>query len=231
MNGGTTPEAIAAVADSWWTFGTKQTLPSTKAAIVTHAADLYRRTLDGMAGLRREQVAKRIVEAETVVAAAPTAAKVRRNVKSVELLSRMQGTRAEVRDGIFYLTKNSRIATPDFFKPPIAFRFVVFTEGTDFRIAYAADQIIFNWADNTSELRIDGGPAGGKHKKGAGSVPPMTWVTIDLVVTTKAMTISVDGEQRQRVEADFSKVSDSVKIWPHTSPLRVKSVSVQPADE
>ena len=224
----TSADEVAVLADAWWAAAAKQPAP-VRAAVTDHAAALYKRSLDGARGLRREQIEKRIAEATESAARAGRTIKSGKARGPVELLPLMQGNGTAGPNRVVVLERAS-ITTTERFKPPVAFRIVAQTEATDFRIHYAADQIIFNWEGNPRELRIDGGPAGGRHKRNAGWVPQKTWVTIDLVVTPTAMTISVDGEQRHRVEADFSGVDDKFRIGSAVSPLIVKSVQmIRPA--
>ena len=49
---------------------------------------------------------------------------------------------------------NSRQA----YRPPIEITVVAKTDSTNLRLGYAAEQIIFNWEMNPSQLRVDGGP-------------------------------------------------------------------------
>lgn len=68
------------------------------------------------------------------------------------------------------LKKNEAIATKATFTPPVDILIVAKTDSTNLRIGYAADQVIFNWERSQQHLRVDGGPANGKHK--AGRVDP-----------------------------------------------------------
>ena len=45
------------------------------------------------------------------------------------------------------------------------------TDSTNLRLAYAADDLVFNWESDPTTLRVNGGPANGKDKKGAGAIP------------------------------------------------------------
>jgi hypothetical protein len=211
----TTADETAAAGDAWWDAAAKQLDPASRAAVTAHAVALYERSVNGIAGLRKVQIEKRIAE---VAASRPSMA--------IELLPHMEGQTGGTDKGVVLLKRGDRIATVESFKAPVAFRMVVQTDSTDFRIAYAARQIIFNWETSESELRIDGGPASGHHKRGAGSVPKKTWVTIDLVVTADLMALSVDGELRHSVKADFSHVDEHLSILAHVSPLMVKSVQM-----
>jgi hypothetical protein len=124
------------------------------------------------------------------------------------------------------LNTRNKIATAETFKPPVKFKIVCWTEGKDFRLAHAADYIIFNWEMNPSEFRIDGGPASGRHKPGAGALPQGKWATLELVVEPNEMVIFVDGEERWRQSADFSQVDKPLTITAHQGTAKLKSVEV-----
>ena len=66
------------------------------------------------------------------------------------------------------------LTTQRTFKPPVDISIEALTDSTNLRIGYAADQVIFNWEMNKKQLRVDGGPANGKHKNKAGSIPTIS---------------------------------------------------------
>jgi hypothetical protein len=211
------PDAMVQTADGWWS--AHETLPApAKGNVQAHAAKLYRQALPALKGLAKAKVEKRL---EAVASAEAEGAG-----PWVEILGKMGAKPAQVRDGVVVLNANERLTTPETVRPPIAIK-VVMQSGGDNGIGYAADEIIFNWANNPSELRIGGGPAGGRHKQGVGRIPTDTWVTIDVVVKKDSMTLSVDGEVRHQVNADFSAVNQNIRIWPDHSSMKVKSVRVQ----
>jgi len=222
--GPTAVDAVVHLADGWWEHAAKETDPINHAGVAGHAATLYRRVMGGTNGLRRALIEKRLAE----FAAAPLPTGVHLSLaklsRPIELLAGMEtkGTRDE--QGIVTLKGSQRVSTNESFKTPVAFRIVAQTDSTNIRIAYAADQIIFNWEGRPTELRIDGGPANRKYKAGAGEIPKNTWVTIDLVVKPDSMTISVDGEERHLIEADFSKIDQKLEIFSAGSKVMVKSV-------
>src|SRR5204862_6784683 len=98
-------------------------------------------------------------------------------------------------DGIV-LRDNDRLTTPGSFRPPVEITIVAKTDSANLRMAYAADQVIFNWELNRQELRVDGGPANGTHKAEAGEIPENKYVLIKWVVTPKNQAIHVDKELR-----------------------------------
>ena len=144
-----------------------------------------------------------------------------------ELLPIMIGKFTASENGIVLLKEGDRIKTTENFTPPVVFRIVAQTEKTNIRIAYAADQIIFNWEVNPTELRVHGGPANERHKAGAGQVPIKTWVAIDLLVRPRLMAISVDGKLRHEIQADFSQINDPLQIFTFNSTIKIKSVRVR----
>jgi hypothetical protein len=219
-------EAVAKLADGWWDVSVKERDLPMRGGVMAHAVVLYKRSIGGMSGLRRAQIEKRLAEYAANPAKPLIGSTLARSSKAVELLPGMDGKCTRDEQGVVTLTRGQRISTAESFKTPVVVRIVAQTEKNNLRIAYGADQIIFNWENRGDYLRIDGGPAGGKHKRGAGAIPANTWVTIDIVVKTDSMTLSVDGEERQHVDADFSRVNQKVSIFAVDSTLMVKSVQV-----
>lgn len=118
--------------------------------------------------------------------------------------------------------------TGESYRPPIEITVVAKTDSTNLRLAYAADQIIFNWEMNRWLLRVDGGPANGLHKDGAGHIPKGKYVTIKWVVTTTHQSIYVDGQLRYRHDGDYSQIDRPVSVFPaNGSIVTIKSVTVK----
>jgi len=147
------------------------------------------------------------------------------NGKAVELLPGMNGAGSRS-DGITVLESSQRIETTDHFKPPVTFQITALTNVNDLRLAYPADQIIFNWEMAPTELRIDGGPASGKHLPGAGRLPANTWVGIEMTVTDSEMTLYVNGTKLYDIAGDFSQIDAPLGIESHTGTTSVRSVRV-----
>jgi hypothetical protein len=77
-------------------------------------------------------------------------------------------------------------------------------------------------------LRVDGGPADGRHKVGAGSVPAGRYVTISWIVTPTHQAIYVDGELRFEHDGDYSRINNYVTVFPtNGSTVTVKSIQVR----
>jgi len=202
------------LADDWWTIS--ETSPgSTKAVIESHAAAWYRKALPELTGLTKARVDKRLATVRLS------------GSEEGEVLPLMSGKFTAGENGIVILKQGDRIKTPETFAPPVVFRIVAQTEKNDIRLAYAADQIIFNWERNHTEMRIDGGPPNGRHKAGAGAISINTWVTIDLLVRPRVMAISVDGQLRHQIPADYSQVNDPLQIFGYDSTIKIKSVRVR----
>ncbi len=126
------------------------------------------------------------------------------------------------------LTGSTPLTTPQSFRPPVEITVVAKTDSTNLRLAYAADQIIFNWEVDQTQLRVDGGPANGLHKDGAGSIPKKKYVSVKWVVTTTHQTIYVDGQLRYEHEGDYSQINRPVSIFPaNGSTVSVKSITVR----
>ena len=126
------------------------------------------------------------------------------------------------------LKGNARLNTPQSFRPPVEITVIAKTDSTNLRLAYAADQIIFNWEMDQSQLRVDGGPADGRHKMGAGRIPKGKYVTVRWVVTTTHQAVYVDGRQRFEHEGDYSQINRPVTVFPaNGSTVSVKSITVK----
>jgi hypothetical protein len=126
------------------------------------------------------------------------------------------------------LKGNERLNTPESYQPPVEITVVAKTDSTNLRLAYAADQVIFNWEMDQSQLRVDGGPANGLHKAGAGSIPVGKYVTVRWVVTPAYQVIYVDGKERYRHEGDYSQINRCVTVFPaNGSTITVKSLTVK----
>lgn len=67
----TTPDEIAGVADAWWDAAAKQPDAASRVAVTAHAAALYERSVNGIAGLRKVQIEKRIAEAAKLASSVP----------------------------------------------------------------------------------------------------------------------------------------------------------------
>jgi clan AA aspartic protease (TIGR02281 family) len=143
------------------------------------------------------------------------------------LLDTMKGNTDRKRNGAIVVQGAERILTAKSYAPPVAFTIVARAEKNSLRLAHAAEYIIFNWEDNPDHLRIDGGPAAGRHEEGAGRIPTDDWVTIELKVLPNEMVITVDGAERYRAKADFSKVKAPLSLFTYRDGrFVVKSVSV-----
>jgi hypothetical protein len=125
------------------------------------------------------------------------------------------------------LEKQDSITTRATFKPPVQITIVAKTDTTNLRMGYAANQVIFNWEVNKQEFRVDGGPAGGKHKMGAGVVPTNKYVTIKWIVTPKKQSIYVDDQLRYEHEGDYSRIDNPVSVFCNKSKVTVRTIKVK----
>lgn len=119
------------------------------------------------------------------------------------------------------------IRTVATFKPPVEITVVGKTASTDLRLGYAAEQLIFNWENNQHQLRVDGGPAAGKHKMGAGLIPANKYVTIRWVVLPNKQSIYVEDQLRYEHEGDYSQLDVPVTVFAHKAKLSIKSIKVK----
>src|SRR5688572_27141740 len=53
------------------------------------------------------------------------------------------------------LQEGDRLTTPGAFRPPVEINVLAKTDSTNIRLAYAADQLIFNWENDLEQLRVD----------------------------------------------------------------------------
>lgn len=127
------------------------------------------------------------------------------------------------------LKKGEAATTKVSFKPPVEILIEAKTHTTNLRIGYAARQVIFNWEHIGDELRVDGGPANGKHKGGAGAIPRDKYVVIRWVVTPSHQSIYVDGQLRYEHRGDYSQIDNPVSVFgAEGSEVTVKSIKVKP---
>jgi len=135
---------------------------------------------------------------------------------------------ARINGGGLVLKGGDRFNTPRTFRPPVEVIIVAKTDSTNLRMAYAADQVIFNWERDGQQLRVDGGPANGLHKSGAGGIPPGKFVTIRWVVKPGGQAIYVDDQLRFAHAGDYSNLDRNLSIFPaEGSQVTVKSVTVR----
>jgi PKD domain len=130
-------------------------------------------------------------------------------------------------EGITLERNDERLSTTQSYRPPVDIFIVARTDSTNLRLAYAANQVIFNWEGNGNQLRIDGGPADGHHKSGAGAIPKDKDVTIQWVVTPSMQSIYVDGILRFTHTGDYSQIDRPVWVFPYQSKVTVKSIRVK----
>lgn len=219
------------LAEQWWTLADQNPqLP--RKAIEAHAAELYREAMPAMGGLARAVAKKRIdlVASEQMPVAAtlkpPEIISTAKPAPARQLMGDLIGG-TRLQDGVVEISQGRRVRSRETFKPPIAFRIIAQTDSSNIRIKYAATQIIFDWEVNPSELRVDGGPADGRHQKGAGYIRPGNWAQIDLVVLPDTMTIAVDGQERYRTSADFSEIDQPFGLFTTGNAIvQIKSLMV-----
>lgn len=126
------------------------------------------------------------------------------------------------------LKKGETATTKVSFTPPVEIIIEAKTDSTNLRISYAANEVIFNWEGGRTQLRVDGGPASGQHKAGAGQIPTNKYVSIRWVVTPKKQSIYVDGQLRYEHAGDYSKIDNPVSVFPSGgSEVTVKTIKVK----
>jgi len=125
------------------------------------------------------------------------------------------------------LKKNGIITTKATFKPPVEIVVEAKTDSTNLRLGYAADQLIFNWEVDRTQLVLNGGPAGKVHKNGAGLIPANKYVTIRWLVTPKGQSIFVNDQLRFEHSGDYSTIDKPVTVFSIDSEVTVKSIKVR----
>ncbi len=124
------------------------------------------------------------------------------------------------------LTSEQHATTKASFRPPLEITMVARTN-SQLRISYAADQVIFNWEQDANELRVDGGPANGKHQRDKGQVLINTDVTIRWVVTQDGQQIYVDDDLRFEHHGDYARLNAPISVWGPGSKVTVTSIKTK----
>ena len=119
------------------------------------------------------------------------------------------------------------ITTSASFKPPVEITIVAKTNSTNLRLRYAAKQVIFNWEVKGDELRVDGGPAAGRHKREAGTIPIDQFVTIKWIVSPVKQTIYLDGKLRYEHVGDYTQLDAPISVFGMRSEVTVKNIKVK----
>lgn len=126
------------------------------------------------------------------------------------------------------LKGNQRLNSPQALRPPVEITLVAKTDSTNLRMAYAADQVIFNWEINPNQLRVDGGPANGLHQMGKGRIPVNKYVTVKWLVSPTNQAIYVDGQLRFEHDGDYSEINRRATVFPaNGSTVTVKSFTMK----
>jgi hypothetical protein len=125
------------------------------------------------------------------------------------------------------VTQEQHATTKASFRPPVEITIVARTS-SQLRLAYAADQVIFNWEEAPTELRIDGGQANGRHQPGRGQIPIDTDVTIRWIVTQDSQQIYVDDDLRFEHHGDYTRLNAPISIWGPNSKVTVASIKTKP---
>ncbi|MDB6123071.1 MAG: hypothetical protein JWQ71_2064 [Pedosphaera sp.] len=126
------------------------------------------------------------------------------------------------------LQDHERVETTAYFKPPVEFTVVAKTDSSDLRMAYSADALVLNPSSEPGSLHIDGGPANGMKKKGAGRIPSNEYVTIKWIVTADKESLYVNGELRYEHQASYTQLNRPLAIFTSgKAKVTVKSVKVE----
>ncbi len=129
---------------------------------------------------------------------------------AVDLLVAMIGPR-EMKEGYVVVKAEGAVKSEMSFQPPVEIEYVFKTD-SQVRFGYACNQMILNWEVNGAELRVDGDPANGQHKSGAGRIPTKQIVTVKQTVQPDQMILSVDGRERAVWKANFAGINQPISI-------------------
>jgi len=105
------------------------------------------------------------------------------------------------------------LATSCLLSPPIKLKATVKASKGNLRLLAGADQIIFGWEINPGELRIDGGPANGRHLAKQGRIPTNSFFVVEQEITDKMMVVKIDGKERAKWFGDFSKIREQAGMF------------------
>jgi hypothetical protein len=105
------------------------------------------------------------------------------------------------------------LSTHCLLSPPIKLEASVRATKGNLRLLAGADEIIFGWEANSSELRIGGGPANGRHVAKQGRIPTNSFFTVEQEITDKFMVVKIAGKERAKWFGDFSKISEQAGMF------------------
>lgn len=162
-----------------------------------------------------------------IVSSAFTLASATTAERSADFVEHITALTSNRRGSPMKLKSNDPATTKATFKPPVEIVIEAKTDSTNLRMGYAADQVIFNWEGMRGQLRVDGGPASGKHKTGAGLIPTNKYVTIRWLVTSAKQSIYVDDQLRFEHSGDYSRIDNPVSVWGAGSEVTVRSIKVK----
>lgn len=116
------------------------------------------------------------------------------------------------------------------YAPPYRLTAEVKTTGDIRFSAGGASQIIFNWERDAGNLRVDGGPANGQHRKGLGRLPLQTFAEVEIEVTASTLTLTVDGKPRAEWAGNFAATSTVPTLFPGVagSSILVRKFQIMP---
>lgn len=149
------------------------------------------------------------------------------NADAASLLPAVTGISA-VRntDQSLHIPSGGMVCSPEYYGPTVTFRVVLLTSGKQVRVNFAGSAIYFNSTMHPGELRLYIGPAHEKHKPGAGELPKDQWVGVEFTLKPDEMIIYVDGAERYRLKADFSRIHQQFAVKADNGDVWVKSIDV-----
>lgn len=118
--------------------------------------------------------------------------------------------------------------TPLKYKAPLTIETQVKTDSNNIRIKFAKGMVILNWEVNSQEMRWQN-PATGEWlgAPDSGQVPVNEWVTVTWTIEEDFSTLSVNGNERLRVDDDYRAVAGQVGIGTaFNAKITVKSLTI-----
>ncbi|HXT42479.1 MAG TPA: J domain-containing protein [Candidatus Angelobacter sp.] len=133
-------------------------------------------------------------------------------------------------EGVILNSKGERdyIQASRLVRPPCVVKARAKTDLKDLRLYFGIGEVIFNWRDNPSELRIVD-PVTGRIIPVArqGLVSPNDWHDLTWEMATNEMRVMVDGETRFESKGDYRRVKGYPAIGGYQDQVMVKSFSVE----
>lgn len=129
---------------------------------------------------------------------------------------------------LYCISDGGYAVTPRNYKVPFTIEAVAKTDSTNIRLKFYEGQVILNWENNPDELRWHDPLTGkGTGLQGKGRIPIDEWVTISWQFEHDSTILSINGEERFRMNGDYGAMAGQIGIGAaHRSNVTVKSFLV-----